>query len=294
MFRLFQCVLICALVLIASACGRKEAEKAPARPATPEELVAEWKNIAANPGVRGELDIDGATVIGEALALQGPNGLDPIMDVLGDAAADPRTKMLAVMTIKPYIQKENVPRLIAMTGPEFDKITRANAGHLLGWLREPDAEARALELLDDADPWVRMAAFHVTLLRGEPKALAMVEAVWADADTLLQDRSQIVNGLPATKAPEHLHIFAEALDIEGLEPSALLRAITFLAQFGDSATVPTLEKAIEDARDPEFRAAAEEALAGLKSRLEAATTELPAPGGVETEALPAPGGAEAS
>lgn len=246
---------------------------------TPDSLVAEFRAVAdaAQKDIHKRPDLPRATAIAQQLAAMGPEATNKLLDILAEPDADPRTKMLVTMCVKPVLAVENYPRILALTEPSNEINTRVNAAHITGSFNDPTLIARTKELLKDPEPRVRMAAFQTQLMLGTPEALAEVETIWADPETPLNDRTQLVLGMPESAAVEHLKIFAEALADATLVSQARIRALTILGRFGDESALAALEKAAASDPDPNVRQEAQIAWEAAKSRLDATAVAVPAP-----------------
>lgn len=246
---------------------------------SPEGLVAQFKAVAdaALEDIHKQADMPKAIEITRQLAATGPGGIDKLLDVLADPATDPRTMMLVTICVKNVLTPENFPRLLALSGPENNVNTRVNAAHLVSSFQDEALTKRAKELLQDPEPRVRLAIFQTELLRGTPEALGMVDALWADPATPLNDRVQIVLGLPEQHVAAHLPIFREALPNDKLAPPARARAILVLGRHGSAEDLVLLETAAAKDPSPDNRQQAQVAWEAAKSRLDAAMAAGAAP-----------------
>ena len=260
---------------------------------TPESLVAEFQAVAdaALEEVHKQADVGKAMNLAQQLAAMGPQATDKLLDILAQPDADPRTKMLVTISVKPVLAKENMARVIALTEASNNVNTRVNAAHIVGSFNDEALVARVGELLKDPEPRVRLAVFQTQLLRGTPEALAMLDAVWADATTPLNDKVQLVLGLPESHVAGHLKMFEAALGDATLDPQARVRALTVLGRLGEASGLAALEKAAASDPDPEVKAQAQMAWEAAKSRLEGGTpvpVAVPSPTPTEIQ-LPGPG-----
>ncbi|HOH51153.1 MAG TPA: hypothetical protein PLI98_10480, partial [Candidatus Hydrogenedentes bacterium] len=161
-------ILTCCLaVLLLTGCGiSTETPAAPeaAAPAAPDapdapkqapgDVMAQWNTFAAGGGAALQ-DQARAEELGRALAASGAAAMTPLLDVIAENPGDPLRKVCAVMTLTPVIMKDHEPRLLEMTAAGQDRVTRANAAHLLATLAVrnqagPETQARLRELYDDA------------------------------------------------------------------------------------------------------------------------------------------------
>src|SRR3989339_238336 len=86
------------------------------------DLMTEWHQLAKSE--YATINFDRAMIIANDLALQGPNGLDPLFKVIESQEETPAAKMLAVASLGAHIQDKDVPRLIALTDSKYDQSTR--------------------------------------------------------------------------------------------------------------------------------------------------------------------------
>ena len=127
---MFLFVLLAALPLTLWGCGCGPGTPPPPPPEPPEQLVAQW--IAVATAGKDNLDVPKGAELAQRLAAQGPDKLNPLLDVLANKDADPYEKVMVVMTTMPAISQFHEQRLIELTGPQYDSVSRADAAHLLG------------------------------------------------------------------------------------------------------------------------------------------------------------------
>lgn len=261
------CVVL-ALAVVLGACGKKAG--------TPQNLAQEWKAVAdaALKDSRKQADVGKAIGLAKQMAGTGPEGINPLLDILADPQENPRTKMLVTISITPVVAKENLVRIAELTDAKYEVNTRVNAAHLVASYNDESLNKRAMELLKDPEPRVRMAVLNMQLMRGVPEAIAAVEEAWKDPKLSAGERGQLVNGLPEKEAPKHLGLLAEALGNAQLDPQTRGRALRLLGQFGDASSLAAMEKAAKEDPDPEMRKAAQQAWEAAKSRLEAGGTSV--------------------
>jgi len=235
----------------------------------PEVLMGHWHELTKVMD-RAELDFYTATVITERLAALGPNGLDPLFDVLGADDESPLTKLLALMCLQGHLEPEMEDRLVAFTAPEREQTTRTCATHLLGQLGTESALAHLQTLLDDENERVAHSAYLVLLQKRDAEALARADEFWASPTTMDSDREQFILILPAEAAPKHLSILRNGVTNFELAAAARLRAVELLAQMGETAEdLHALREAARITPEEALRVLAESAAAALSARLEA-------------------------
>ncbi|HOC71669.1 MAG TPA: hypothetical protein PKL54_02580 [Candidatus Hydrogenedentes bacterium] len=279
-------ILTCCLaVLLLTGCGiSTETPAAPeaAAPAAPDapdapkqapgDVMAQWNTFAAGGGAALQ-DQARAEELGRALAASGAAAMTPLLDVIAENPGDPLRKVCAVMTLTPVIMKDHEPRLLEMTAAGQDRVTRANAAHLLATLAVrnqagPETQARLRELYDDADAYVAHAAVLRMLTAGDPEAVQRAVALWAVPETTLPERAQIVGGIPQALWVMHLPLFMEAAANADLPLPARQRAVQVLADAGDASVLDTLRKIAEADPDPDLKKAAQEGADMVQKRVD--------------------------
>lgn len=256
------------LLFLIAGCGRQESrpdlEPEPQAPVTPEDLFVQWREI---PEAGHEfMDIGRAIVIANALAQQGPDGLEPILDVLASPEEDPVAKMLAVICLSSHMNESFLPRLLELSEPGHESITRGGAIHLLGAFPDGEVQARLRESMTDDDKHVSKVATFVLLRRGDIDAFERTLALWDGNDISVHDRNEIILALPDAQASRHLRLFEEALCNRDLDVPARKRAIQTVGALGDSEALPLLEACLDRETNAELRTALEYAVRALQSR----------------------------
>ena len=238
----------------------------------PGDIMAQWNTFAAGGGAALQ-DQARAEELGKALAANGAAALTPLLDVIAENPGDPLRKVCAVMTLTPVIMKDHEPRLLDLTAADQDRVTRANAAHLLATLAVrnqagPETVARLRELYDDADTYVAHATVLRMLTSGDPEAVQRAAALWALPETTLPERTQIVGGIPQAQWMAHLPLFQEAAANTELPPPARKRAVQALGDAGDASVLDTLRKIAETETDPEVKKAAQESADLVQKRVD--------------------------
>ncbi len=275
--------LTCALLLL-SACG---AQPIPTTTNTKPEvkngtdLMAEWNDLAATD--YDHLDFDRAMIIANELALQGPNGLNPLFEVLEDPTAPKMAKILAVASLSPHVNDSHSARLIPLTDAQNDSITRGCAAHLLGNCYAADAFFKVRELAHDDDEHVSKVASMVMLRKGDVEVLPNIMKIWESPDASAKDRDEIVLGMPPMIAMKHLDIFTDSICDEKLSDAARSRAIKVLTEMAGPDVVPVIKACLDETEDDATREALEAAIATIEKREAEGKTAAPIqmPGGVD-------------
>lgn len=264
--------LLCLTVLLA-ACGSQESAPPPQpveqQELTHDQVIQAWHQLALAGADR--IDAGTATIIAQKLLEDGPEGLRPILDALGDKDGNPVEKVLAVISLTPILMNEKSPELVAVleesflesTEPDAETATRACAAHLLAYLDTEAANARINALLDDSDHHVQKAATLAAIQQGRfPEAYNRIESLWDDEATTAQDRDQFVLVLPETS--EYNDIRAEAILNDDIAFETRMMALNVLGRVGDESVYDALAQCAEEAPEASIRDLAEKALASLK------------------------------
>ena len=290
-----------ALPMILWGCGSGPATPPPPVAEPPEQLVAQWTALATAAD-KDNLEVGKASEIVAKLAAQGPDNLIPLLDVLANKDADPYEKVMVVMTTMPALSKSHEPKLIELTGPQIDSVSRGCAAHLLGILLQRRAGTqqgvvRLKELMADPDRHVRNAAILVMELVGDPEGVLKALDLWPSPDATSEERTSIVLNMPQQAVLQNTKIYAEAVLDTKLSADARKRAIRDLGMVGDATVLDALKKCAETETDPALKdmaqAAAEAVDARVKQGLIAVPIDMkdvppPPPGAVSAGSAAAP------
>ncbi len=285
------CILavVSAMIFAFSACGIKPtAANGATNSQQPDALMEEWRAIAASKPE--EVDQARIIQIANTLAEHGPEALEPFFAVIEDPDATPVKKMLAVMSLSAHVDQSHAPRLMALSEPEHDAVTRGCAVHLLNNTGTPEAVFHVRDLMDDEDPHVSKVATMVMLRTGHGEALERTLALWDAPDTSAQDRTNIVLGIPDMVAMACLRVFEEACCNEELERHARQRAIQVLEFLGNEDSLPAVAACLEAEEDAELRTMLEAARAEIQKRVDEGVTltpmQIPAGMDIQFKAIP--------
>ena len=265
--RISMAMMALTAVALVAGCGGKEQPAPAQREMTREELIEAWMHIPE--AGRDQMNVQAATAIALKLAESGPEGLEPILEVLGDPEAAPLAKVLAVASLTPLVSPEMAPRLISYTQADRDSTTRACAANLLGLLDLPAARERLHALVDDPNSQVRVAALMVLLRQGEAVALDAVRELWKDPDTTWEQRTEVVLAVPEKQAAEFLDIYRDALLDQQFEPHVRVHAATVLGRYGGAEEIPALAEAAGTDPAARVRALAQSGIELIESRNDA-------------------------
>lgn len=253
--------------------------EAPLPPAPPSESVqdaqaawTEWQAIAGHD--QANWDVDKAIALTELMASE-PDGLEAMIEFVGDEAIVGDRKVLAVISLTPVRGALGPYReqLFALTRPEHATNVRTFATHLLGLVEGPEALDLVLALLDDNERSVRESALGVLIsMHGEAVADRLL-AIWDDPETTVSIRDQIILGMSSELVERFTDLFAEAVIDQRMTAGARYKAATVLGQLGGSDHVAALEQCATSDPDPYVRERAEGGLALLKVSAEPVTAE---------------------
>jgi hypothetical protein len=280
----------CAL-LILSACG---AQPIPTTTTTQPEvkndddLMTEWYGLSTTD--YNHIDFDRALIIANELALQGPNGLDPLFKVLEDSATTQMAKMLAAASLSPHINDSHAKRLIPLTEVEQDSATRGCAVHLLGKCLDADSFFKVQELTHDNDEHVRNVASMVMLRKGNVEVLPTILKIWESPDAPAMYREEIVLGMPPMIAIKHLNIFADVICDEAISNTTRSYAAKVLADLAAADVLPAIKDCLGKTEASALREALEAALAAIEKREAEGTSValVPMPSGMDLVFQPKP------
>ncbi|MBW7865685.1 MAG: hypothetical protein GX580_05430 [Candidatus Hydrogenedens sp.] len=267
--------------------------KAPAPPAkSPEELVAEWRQLAA--AGRENFKPEAAAEIARLLAEGGPERLTPLLDVIAENPGVPDAKLLAVISLAPVVGEAHQARLIGMTAPDQERITRAQAAHLLTALvgrgqAGPDAVEKLRVLFGDPDSFVAHAALLGMLAVGDPEAVGRSLSLWEDPAVTPPERGKIVMDFPLNLVLEHLDLFSQAALDTALPQPARRHALYLLGTLGNASILDTLKTLAGSEQDPELREMAVKGAAEVQRRIDEKITVTPIGAG-PIEVAPSGGG----
>lgn len=229
---------------------------------TAEDLAGEWTALCQS--TDDPQDTRGPEIAAR-MAEVGPHALDPILQTLEDPQADPRHKVLAIISLRGYVAQEHLGRLIALLGPEHDATTRACAGELLSDIRHPDVAAALAPLADDPDSRIRLAALAGLSLNGDADARARMTDLYREEGTRPLEKLRILDFVCNFPLPEDTALLNEALADTSLDMEARVRIAEALGEVGDESSVTVLRR-FESSDDPALEDAAHRAVATIQLR----------------------------
>ena len=284
-------LVLAALPIVLFGCGSGPSTP-PAEP--PEQLVAQWTAMAT--GDKESIDGVKLTDIAQKLAAQGPDKLTPLLDVLANKDAEPGEKVLVVVTTMPFISLSHEPKLIELTEPQVDSISRGCAAHLLAVLQQrrqgtPAGLARIRELMGDSDRHVRSAAILVMELYGDTDGIAKAIELWSSPDATVEERNSIILNMPQLTVMKNTKLFAEAVLDTKLPAESRKRAIEDLGMVGDATVLDALQKCAETEPDPALKDMAKAAAEAVDSRAKQGLVAVPIS---KKDLPPQPGAASAN
>jgi len=242
-------------------------------------LMDEWRQLAKSD--YEHINFDRAMIIANELALQGPDGLEPLFKVIEDPQETDIAKMLAVVSLSPHINDTHAERLMPLTDSKYDSVTRGCAAHLLGNCIESVPFFKVRELVHDPDPHVSKVAAMVMLRKGDAEVLPKIQEIWNAPDGKPTDRQEIVMGIPQALAGRHIPIFTEALCDERIDIAGRSRAVKMLGDVAGPDVIPAIKECQEKTTDPGLIDLMNEAIAKIEGRgAAAAPVQLQMPNGV--------------
>lgn len=222
-----------------------------------------------------QLDYSAAVMIGERLAAA--DRLDLLFATLGDAAANPKAKLLAVVSLTPLLRPEMTTQLAALTESDRETTTRACAAKLLGFIDDDGARARLRGLMNDAERRVRVTALLMLARAHDAQAVEALPALWADPETTTADRVELVLSLPDETSAKFEGIYKEAAVNHELDPEIRIRSVTALGEIGGPAASAVLERCAAEDPIPAVREMARAAADAIAAR--AAAPDVGSAGG---------------
>lgn len=235
----------------------------------PEELLQDWLKLADVPVP--DMDFGKAQLIGNRLAEA--KRLDLILNVLGDAAANPKLKVLAVVSLTAMANTGIETRLLEFVAADREATTRACAAKLLGLVNSDTARDRLKTLIDDPEHRVRVTAILMLLRAGAPEALAKIPEIWASPETQISERTELVLSIPEAALSEFSPLLVEAAGNHDMDYESRRRAITALGRLGGAEAIPVLEAAVADDPIPALKELAQDSLSAVRDRMVYDTAE---------------------
>jgi HEAT repeat protein len=238
-------------------------------------LLAQWMELAKT-ATRDKTNVEEGAAIAQKLAEQGPDALQPIIDVLADKASTPFAKALAAMSLRGNLDAKQVPRLLALLQPENDPTTRVCATSLLSLIQGPEVDTALDGLKADSNRQVRFQATRAMAMRGSPDGRKALGELWKQPETTQAERSDIINVLSFGSVSDSLNLFHEAARDPKLDEPTRVVAIQLLGRAGNQTSLAVLTECAEKDASEKVRAAAKTAVQALNERLtKAAGSSLP-------------------
>jgi len=267
--------------LVICSCGSPQDTPAPQVLDSPKRVestsdpLEQWNAISD--GVLAEMNIEQAMDLVRQLAEQGAEKLDPIFAVLESSEKSPSAKVLAVISLSPYIKENHLDRLLALTKADKDATTRGCAINLLALITTPAADQRIKELLNDPDSHVSKESALVLLRRDDTAAVEKAVALWKDPSTEDKDRNEIVLAFPTSRAKDHLFIYEDAVCNTGIDYIARSHAINILGMLGNRNSLAKIDACLASEQSPQVKQLLESAKKAIQSREEQPSQPSSAP-----------------
>lgn len=264
-------IMLIALALLPSSCGSPQDETVPQVLDSPKGVetsadpLQQW--YAISEGVLEEMNFEQAMNLARQLAEQGVEKLEPIFAVLESSDRSPSAKVLAVISLSPFINESHFDRLLVMTKEDRDATTRGCAINLLALITTPAAEARIKELLNDPDTHVSKESALVLLRRDDSAAVEKAVSLWKDPATENKDRNEIVLAFPTARAKDNLFIYEDSICNTDIDFLARSHAINILGMLGNENSIAKLDACIASEQFPRVRELLESAKKAIEGRI---------------------------
>ena len=264
-------IMLIALALLPSSCGSPQDETVPQVLDSPKGVetsadpLQQW--YAISEGVLEEMNFEQAMNLARQLAEQGVEKLEPIFAVLESSDRSPSAKVLAVISLSPFINESHFDRLLVMTKEDRDATTRGCAINLLALITTPAAEARIKELLNDPDTHVSKESALVLLRRDDSAAVEKEVSLWKDPATENKDRNEIVLAFPTARAKDNLFIYEDSICNTDIDFLARSHAINILGMLGNENSIAKLDACIASEQFPRVRELLESAKKAIEGRI---------------------------
>lgn len=232
--------------------------------AMPDDPFRAWKAILDTPAA--DRDVEQAIALTGQLA-KTEAGLAPMVKLLADEAASADEKVFALicLTTQREALERHEARLLAGVDPELPPETRKFSAHALGLLNTRQAREAVKGLVADTDPSVREAAMGVLISFHPDLVSDRIEAFWANPETSVAARDQVLLGMPPHLVERFVRLYAEAVGDARLSVVARLKAVRVLGQVGGEEHIAVLEACMETDPDAAVREQARGAAAMLRT-----------------------------
>lgn len=207
---------------------------------TQSQLEEEWKDVVQN--ADENLEDPAYSAIMWELAEFGPDALIPMLDIVADDSYSPAARVVTADRLKYHAHPRMVPRLKELATGEFDNTTRACATFLLGLIPTEETTALLRELEQSDEPRIRFSAILGLANAGDEDALAQLREKYAEQDLDVEYRRELVNFFAFKGKEEDVEILSNAVLREELTVFQRALVAASLADIGDPAAIPALEK----------------------------------------------------
>lgn len=250
----------------------------------PTTALAEWEALAAD--ALANLSNPRAVELGVLLQTLGPEGFDPLIAVLGDPDAAPEKKVFVVVTLQSVADPSLTPKLVPLTGPEHDDVTRSGAAQLISQAQDPATRDLLEQLSADENEKVRLAALQGLVLMNIPDAVARMQAMYFEPAMQPASKDRIVQTLGRFPQESSLPVYRAAVNDVLLEPASRFAAVVGLGSVGEAEDSALLDQAASLGGDDDFSNMVNIAKGQIASRTAPADPESAAPETPETPAQP--------
>ncbi|MCX8065842.1 MAG: HEAT repeat domain-containing protein [Candidatus Hydrogenedentes bacterium] len=253
------------LVIISFSCGSKQHVEKGAQPSL-ESLYQSWHTLAT---LRPE-NIDYLTALQlsqEMVRNYGDDAINKIFQVLEKPDEAPTAKMLAVMSLTPFVKPEWKDKLIPLTKSNVEVNSRVCAISLLSMIPTEEITGYLKTLLNDESPRVQFVVITALAKRDQPEGINRLNELW-NSFTRPQDREHILLSIPPQRATEFLHLYGEGIKDENISHSVRREAILMLGRFGGEREESVLKEVLEKSMDADIKELAQDAMDAIRGRLE--------------------------
>ncbi|HOK09834.1 MAG TPA: HEAT repeat domain-containing protein [Candidatus Hydrogenedens sp.] len=208
----------------------------------------------------------------EMISRYGDTAINRLFHVIEDEQEKPMAKVLAVMSLTPYLKEDWANKLIPLTTPEKEVNTRVCAINLLSLILTPDVTNHLKTLANDKEPRVRFEVLTALSKRGESEGYNKINELWDLAKDNSEQREHILLSIPPNQIPNFIHIFRLAVQDEQITKSVRREALINLGRFGKEEDIDILNKVVEKESEGELRELAQSAIDAINARIQHSTS----------------------
>ncbi len=253
--------------------------------ASPQAIFDEWRDLVSNPAEH--MDNPRCVVLAAMLAVQAPERLDDMIDMLIDPATGPQSKLMILTSLESVLQPSMVPRLMALTEPGVDGTIRSSVAMLLAGANDPNINQLLRKLSEDDDQRVRLAALNGLTIQGDESARAKLLEMYFESGTPAPFRERIALTFSMNPKDDAAGLLADALGVSSIQLSTRMTIAGALGIMGDTTALPALNACIEGDNPEDLKSVARDAVAAIQARASGESAGE-APAGTTTEGNASP------